>query len=501
VEPLLAAIDAGTSTTTACVFATDGKLLAEASIPVTLSHPGPGFVEQPAEVLVDSACEALRGAARTVDPSAIAAIGITGQMGGLILVDDDGRALTPHQSWLDGRAAESVEQTMAAQSRRLLTLGGLPPYLAPKAAWWRRNRPGVFERARRMVMAAGYIALRLSDSDAENAAVDRSSSGFVGLYDVQRGEVAAELCELWGAAPSLAPRLVSAGEVVGRLSPGAASRTGLPAGIPLVAAPGDGPAGWLGVGAVDPGVTVDTAGTSDHIGICGTRFAPDRDEKVLICLPSGVEGLWHVQGYTSGTGLTHRWFLETFPSGGEAAEIERLAEGVPPGSEELVCIPHFGGRVCPYQPAVSGAWVGMTWRHRREHLYRALLESVAYEYACYLEAARRVDPSYVVTEVRVIGGGAVSRLWTQIKANVLGAPYVLMAESSYTCWGAALAAGVGVGVLNDLAGASRAAVRVREVVEPDPVATERYRGLLEVYKGLYGSLDGAFRALWERRRG
>jgi xylulokinase len=497
---LLAGVDAGTSATKACLFRGDGTTVAEAGVPVEVSHPAPGLAEQPAEVIVDSACEALRAVATAVDPRTIGAIGITGQMGGLVLVDDEGVAVSPHISWLDGRAAPEVDRAMASHGDGLLALGGLPPYLAPKAAWWRRKHPDGYERVRRVVMPAGYLALRLAGLGAEAAVVDRSSSGFVGLHDVQTGAVVPELCELWGVSASLAPRVVPAGAVVGSLGAQAARRTGLSEGVPLVAAPGDGPCGWLGVGAVDPGVTVDTAGTSDHVGICGTRFVPDVDGRVLICLASGVEGLWHMQGYTSGTGLTHRWFLETFPYDGGIAEAEKRAAAVPPGSEELVFVPHFGGRVCPYQPAVAGVWVGLTWRHGRGHLYRSLLESVAYEYACYLDAARQVDSSYAATEVRVIGGGAASELWTRIKADALGVPFAVLDEKNYTCWGAALAAGAGIGVFDDLGTAARSAVRVIDLVRPDGAVTESYRGLIDVYRQLYPALDGTFRALWERRQ-
>jgi xylulokinase len=501
VRGLLVGVDLGTSSTRACAFTPDGTVVAEAESAVQLRHPAPGWAEQPAGDLVDSASAALAGLARQIDPARVSAIGLTGQMGGLVLVDDDGRAVSPHLSWLDARAGPAIDQAMERDGARLLSLGGLTPYLAPKAAWWMREQPGTFARARRMLMPAGYVALSLGGSDAGEAAVDRSSSGFVGLYDVRTGTVEEELCELWGIPAAFAPEVVAAGAVVGRLAGDAAARTGLPAGIPLVAAPGDGPCGWLGVGAVDPGVTVDTSGTSDHIGICGTRFAPDLDGRVLICLAAGVEGLWHAQGYTAGTGLTHRWLLETLPDDGGIEHLERLAAELAPGSEELVCIPHFGGRVCPYDPAVAGAWVGLTWRHRREHLYRAVLESVAYEYACYLAAARRLDAGYEPTEVRLIGGGAASRLWTEIKASVLGAPYAVMEETSYTCWGAAISAGAGVGLVDDMAATARATARFRGVVEPDPAAAERYRGLVDVYAGLYPSLAPAFRTLWERRQG
>jgi len=496
---LLAGLDVGTSATKACFFTPDGTVVSQATVPVTLEHPTPGFAEQPAEVLVTSACEALAAAARQSPGSTVAAIGLTGQMGGLVLVDSDGRAVSPHLSWLDARAAPSIERAVT-RDPRLLSLGGLPPYLAPKAAWWKREHPSEFGQARGMVMAAGYVALRLGEARAEDSFVDRSASGFVGLYDVAAGEVSTELCELWGIPASLAPRVAAAGEVSGRLSRSAADRTGIRAGTSLVVAPGDGPCGWLGVGAVRPGLTVDTAGTSDHIGMCGERFAPDAHDQVLICLPSAVERLWHLQGFTNGTGLTHRWFLDGFPGEGGFEELEILAERVPAGSEELIAIPHFGGRVCPYEPAVSGAFVGLTWRHRREHLYRALLESVAYEYACYLEAARRVDPDAAPSEVRVIGGGADSSLWTRIKADVLGVPFVLMEERNYTVWGAALCAGVGAGVLDDLSASAEAAAHVRAIVEPRAEATEVYRGLVAVYKELYDSLGGPFRTLWERRQ-
>ena len=499
-DAVLVGIDAGTSATKACAFAANGRLLAEESVPVTLEHPAPGFAEQPAEVLVDSACAALRALTARIDASAVAGIGVTGQMGGLVLVGRDGRAVSPHLSWLDGRAASAVDEAMAQSGARLLELGGVPPYLAPKTAWWRRAHPAEVDRIARMVEPAGYVLLRLAGAEADAAVIDRSSSGFLGLVDVTAGSVATELSELWDVPAALVPRVVPAGEVVGRLSPEAAGKTGLTAGLPLVVAPGDGPCGWLGVGAVDPGITVDTAGTSDHVGICSPRFVPDVDGRVLICLASGVEGLWHLQGYTSGTGLTQRWFLETFPVEGGFAELERLAATVPAGAESLVCVPHFGGRVCPYEPAVAGVFVGLTWRHRREHLYRALLESVAYEYAGYLEAARRLDPATEPVEVRVIGGGAASRLWTQIKADVLGVPFSVMEDSNYTCWGAALSAGVGVGAVDDLAGAARAAARVRTVIEPDPASAEAYGELVAVYRDLYRALDGPFRSLWERRQ-
>jgi xylulokinase len=498
-EPLLIGLDAGTSATKACAFTLQGRAVAEAAVRVEVSQPEPGFAEQPASDLIESALAALAGVATQVGADSVAGIGLTGQMGGLILVDGSGAALSPHLSWLDGRAGPEIERAMSSDGERILELGGLAPYLVPKAGWWRREHPTSYRQAAVMVEPAGYIALQLSGAGAEEAWIDRSSSGFTGLVDVREAKVAPELADFWAISPELVPRVVEAGRLVGGLSVAAARRTGLAQGLPIAAAPGDGPCGWLGAGAVDPGTIVDTAGTSDHIGICATRYAPDIEGRVLICLASAIPGLWHLQGYTSGTGLTQRWLLDTL-SGDSAEQLEALAEHVPPGSEGAICLPHFGGRVCPYQPAVSGGFVGLTWRHRREHLYRALLKSVAYEYGCYLEAARRLDPDTRPTEVRVIGGGAVSRLWTRIKADALAVRYVTLEPGSYTCWGAALCAGVAVGLVDDLGAAARAAVRSATIVEPDPSAGAAYRALFAVYKDLHEVLDRPFHALWEHRQ-
>ena len=446
-RPLLVGLDAGTSATKACAFTLEGRLLAEAGVPVAVSHPAPGLVEQPAEELVRSAVEALRTLADRLGSRAVAGVGITGQMGGLLLVGADGRAVSPHLSWLDARASAEVDAAMGDRGARLLELGGLPPYLAPKAAWWRREHPRSFARARTMVMPAGFLALRLAGQGAEAATVDRSSSGFVGLFDVGHRSGRSRALRAVGDPGDARP----ADRACGRARRPALGRSRRRDGFArrpadLRRRPETAPAAGSASAPSNPGSPSTRRARSDHVGICGRRFAPDVDQGVLICLPSAIEGRWHLQGYTSGTGLTHRWFLETFAAGSDYAELEALAATLPAGSEQLVCIPHFGGRVCPYQPAVAGVYVGLTWRHRREHLYRALLESVAYEYACYLEAARRVDPKTRPREVRVIGGGATSRLWTQIKADVLGLPLVLMEDSNYTCWGAALAAGKGVGI-------------------------------------------------------
>lgn len=499
-------IDLGTSATKACAFTVSGQLLAESAASVVLSHPRAGWAEQPAAVLVESALEALAAVARRIEVDCVAAIGLTGQMGGLVLVDGDGLAVTPHQSWLDTRAAPIAEEISPDDQRRLVARCGAPAYLAPKAVWWQREHPEVFQRTRSIVSPVGYAALALSAGDAGNATIDWSSSGFFGLYDIKTGQIDYDLCSLWGLEPSLVPHVVPCGEVIGRLSPGCAELSGLLSGTPIVCAPFDGPAGWLGVGAVEPGCTVDTSGTSNHIGICGERFSPDLERQVLVCIPSGVTGLWHLQGYTNGTGLTHRWYVDAFPPPGAGEStaqrlvaLERLAADVPPGSDGVVCVPHFGGRVCPLDPTVSGAWVGVLWRHRSEHLYRALLESVAYEYACYFEAAERVDPTCRPREVRVIGGGAASGLWTRIKADVLGIPFIVMEPRNHTCWGAALAAAFGAGLLDNLADAAQQSSQIREVVDPDSSNAEIYGARLQVYKQLFSALSPTNTTLWQER--
>ena len=225
------------------------------------------------------------------------------------------------------------------------------------------------------------------------------------------------------------PRIVAPWQVVGEATADAARDFGLPAGVPVVAGAGDTAASALGAGIVRPGMLLDVAGTASVLAGCTDRFVADVKNRTLLVMRSVVPGLWHPLAYIGGGGLALRWFRDQFggaESGGSdpgdmsySALVEE-ALNVPPGADGLFFSPHLGGRICPADPARRGAWTGFSWGHTRAHFFRSILESVAFEYSSYLAVLESLAPGLERVEARVVGGGAKSAGWNQIKANVLG---------------------------------------------------------------------------------
>jgi xylulokinase len=214
--------------------------------------------------------------------------------------------------------------------------------------------------------------------------------------------------------------------------------------------------------------------------------------------------------YIGGGGLTHHWFMEQFglhdmPADRQAAaqaeaalayeQLDALAAGLPPGAQGLLFIPHLLGRACPPDPAVRGAWLGFTWTHTRAHFYRALLEAIAYDYAQALAVLRQECPAMSNDVVRVIGGGAKSAVWNQIKADVLGLPYARLAESDRAALGCAILAGHGAGIYSDMAATARSFALPGAAVAPRAEWHAYYRGYVEVYRRAFGQLRDLYAAL------
>ena len=501
-DEIIIGLDLGTSSYKAAAFDAAGRLLAEAAVTPTLRHPRPGWVEQDPADLLDTAALALRRLIESgVDPGLVRGLGLTGQLGGIVLVDDDNAPIGVHEVWLDNRCQPYREALLRTHSSTVLAATGIHPYQAPRLRWRADVRPAEYARVAKAMQCWPFVATTFAGLDARGAYNDVTSIGIFGVADAVSGTWSPALCRLVGIEPAHLPAIVEPWAVIGSLTETWALRTHLPAGTPLVAGVGDGIAGWLGCGAVVPGVAVDTVGSSDHFTIAVDRFVTDAEAQVLSLFRSTVPCVWHLFGFTAGSGLSHQWFLREFCRGldepaaipaGAWEAMEAAAAAVPPGSEQLICIPHLEGRFCPDQPDVRGVWLGFTWRHTRAHFYRAILESVAYEYAHYLAAARRLGVGADLREARVVGGGARSALWNQIKADVLGIDYLQLAPSSYTCRGAALCAGVGVGLVRDLAAMAQEGVEVLKRFSPDYRRHERYQPYVTHYQTLIDELRPAF---------
>jgi xylulokinase len=491
---LLIGVDLGTTGTKAALYSRDGEALAESSAETPLRWRGPGEVDQDPEDFYAAAVRAIRDCVERSgsDPGRVAAVGVTGQMAGVLGIDSEWRPATPYDSWLDLRCSPDVEWLDAEVGERLVQLSGCPAMVnhGPKMRWLRREHPEAFEAVAKFVVPSGYVAGRLAGLAAGDAFMDHSYLHFTGVADARAGTWSGELADAVGVPLDKLPRVVDPATRVGELAPGPARDSGLVEGTPVAAGLGDTAAGVLGAGVVAPGQVLDVAGTAAVLSASGSEFVPDVEHRTLIVMHGAVGGQWVSLAYLSAGDLL-AWVGETLWEGEppDFDDLARAARAAPAGSDGLIFVPHLDGRLLPSRPKMRGAWTGVTRHHSRPHLVRSVLEGVAYEYAEYLRVLRELHPELDLSEARVVGGGARSDTWNGIKASVLGVPYARLARSEFSCWGAALVAGAAVGLYDDLAGAAAGATAVDIRFEPDAADHEVYERRTAVYARLLEALD------------
>ena len=476
---LLVGVDLGTTGTKAALYSREGEALAESTAETPLRWSGPGEVDQDPEDFYAAAVRAIRECLERSgsDAGSVAAIGVTGQMAGVLGIDGEWRPATPYDSWLDLRCSPDVAALDSELGSRLVEVSGCPAMVnhGPKMRWWRREHPETFDSVAKFVVPSGYVAGRLAGLAADEAFMDHSYLHFTGVADARGADWSEELAAAVGVPLEKLPRIVAPATLVGELRAEPARECGLLEGTPVAAGLGDTAAGVLGAGVVAPGQVLDVAGTAAVLSASGTEFVPDVENRTLIVMHGAVEGQWVSLAYLSAGDLL-AWVGETLWEG-EAPdfdELARVAHAAPAGSDGLIFTPHMDGRLLPSRPQMRGAWTGLSRHHSRSHLVRAVLEGVAYEYAEYLRVLGELHPELDLREVRVVGGGARSDTWNAIKASVLGVPYVRLDRGEFSCWGAALVAGRSVGVFGDLAEAATRASAGERRFEPDAADHQVY---------------------------
>ena len=439
-------LDLGTQSTKASLVALDGHTLGTHGVAVAFERPEPGWGEQPPAVLIDSAVECMAALAAQFPEVEIAAIGVAAQMGGVIGIDAGFTPVTPHELWLDTRADGDRQELLTAYGAEILAKNGIIPFVAPRVRRWLRLDPQLGGRLAKMVSPGGYLVGRLAGvADADSAVCDRTQANVFGCFDVVRNAWDDDLAERCGLPPRLLPRIADSFEIVGSLCTEMAGRCGLAAGIPIAAGLGDGTSGWFAAGGVEPGACIDTSGSSAHFAVTIDRFVPD-PTGTLATMPSAAPGRFYLLGFTTSTGLTHRWMRQTF--GLSYEDLERQAAAVPPGASGVLAVPHFNGRVSPFEASIKGAFIGFDDKTGPGEFYRALLEASAFELEGWLNAARRLAADVTFGSVVNVGGGAQNALWNQIKADVTGLTFRTARDEVNAARGAALAAGIAAGVID-----------------------------------------------------
>jgi xylulokinase len=502
-DQLLIGIDLGTTGTRAALYRPDGTALAQAACATPLRWEGAGRVDQDAEGFVSAALDAAAQCLQRAgaDPAAVAAIGVSGQMAGVLGMGPDGRASTPYDSWLDVRCAQELEALERDHADLLVRVSGCPPMVnhAPKLCWWRRHQPEAFAATAKWVVPGGYVAARLAGLGPDEAFIDATYLHFTGLGDARAGRWSPELAEVLGVPDHQLARIVEPATVVGGLTSEMAGACGLRAGTPVAAGLGDTAAATLGAGVVRPGQLLDVAGTAAVLAASTDAYRPDEVAHTMIVMRGALPGQWIWLAYLSGGSLLP-WLAELLgmSAEGESEAFDELVGEVseaPAGSDGLLFVPHLDGRLLPSDPTMRGAWVGLHSGHRRPHLVRSVLESVAYEYAGYLRAIEALAPDFAPDEGRVVGGGARSPAWNAIKASVLDVTLCRLDREELSCWGAALVAGHAVGLVDDLAAAAEQATSISAQHAPDLADRDAYAGYETVYRDAVAMASGIGRRL------
>jgi xylulokinase len=432
--------------------------------------------------------------------TAVKAIGLTGQMHGLVLLDASGQALRPAILWNDQRTGAQCEEIERRVGReKLIELAGKPAltgFTAPKVLWVQEHEPRVFAAAAHLLLPKDYVRFRMTRCLAMDVA---DASGTL-LLDVGRRAWSEEIIDALDVPRRWLPQLMESPQVCASVDAEGAAATGLREGTPVVAGAGDQAAEAVGCGIVEEGNVSVTIGTSGVVFASLDRFDAARIGK-LHAYCHAIPDRWHVMGVMLSAGGSLRWYRELFgerPAGGAssdelyAALLEEAAE-VPPGAEGLLFLPYLAGERTPHaDPLARGALVGLTLRHGRGHLTRAVLEGITFGLMDSLRLLREIGVH--IGSVRVSGGGARSHVWRQMMADVFRCDIATVNVSQGAAYGAALLAGVGVGVFQDVDEAVRQTVKETGRTSPGP-ASAQYETCYDRFRALYPTLAPTFRQL------
>lgn len=488
---LMIGLDVGTSGVKGLLIDRSGMVLKNATSEYSMSTPKPLWCEQDPELWWRASCEVLKSLTAHANSAGmeIVSLGLTGQMHGLVLLDERGEVLRPCIMWNDQRTSrECQEITEIIGYEQLLEITGnpvLPGFTAPKILWVKKNEPEVNARICHILLPKDFIRYKISGEYY----TDVSDASGTSLLNVTKRNWSNRILHSLGIPHEWLPAVVESSETAGRVTEIASELTGLSKNLPIAGGAGDQAAGAVGSGTVEAGVTSVVLGTSGVVFSHSDNLKIEPEGK-LHAFCHAVPGAWHLMGVTLSAAGSFKWYrelnadIEDYP---DYEHLTREAEHVSPGSEGVFFLPYLLGERTPY-PDVNarGGFIGLNIRHKRAHLTRSVLEGVTYSLNDCLALIRNMN--IPVEEVRVTGGGARSTLWNQIMADVFNVKVVTLSASEGAPFGAALLGGVSAGIYPDILTACGEAVIPVGTVEPDSERAGVYRKYYEVYKNLYFEL-------------
>lgn len=439
--------------------------------------------------------EAIRGVLKkaAAPGDSVRGIGLSGQMHGLVLLDAQNQVIRPALIWCDQRSQQQVDfindkigkaNVLAYTANPVLT-----GFTLPKLLWVRDHEPDKFGRVRQMLLPKDYLRFKLTGEFATEV----SDASGTALFDVTHRRWSKEMAGALGLDGGILPKAYESSEITGTVNQEAAVATGLKIGIPVVGGGGDQAASAIGNGIVEKGAVSCTVGTSGVVFAYLDKPAYDELGRVhTFC--HAIPDTWHVMGVTQGAGLSLQWFRNRLTPGVEYDDLTAEATLSPIGSHGLFWLPYLMGERTPHLDAAArAAWIGLTAKHQRSDMTRAILEGVCYSQRDCLEIIRELGAP--VSKVRLSGGGAKSPFWHQMFADVFGCSVVTLASQEGSAYGAALLALIGTGEYKDAKEVCAAVIKEVGAKQPEPGALAYYNRAYPVYQSLYPALKQAYRRI------
>ncbi|WP_415853662.1 xylulokinase [Sinomonas sp. G460-2] len=492
-------IDCSTTAAKAVVWNSQGEALSQARRAFGLSLPRPGWGEQNAEDWWEACAEAIRRAAQTVDSSRIGALCITHQRESFVCLDEAGDPLRPAMLWLDTRATAEVARYGTEEVHRITGKPANPTPAWYKLLWLADHEPETMARIGKVVDVHGFLIHRLTGQWLTSWA----SADPLGLVDMASLDYDDSLLEAVGLERGQLSALRAPGSILGHLDDRVAAQLGLPPGVTVVAGAGDGQCAQLGAGAITGGRAYLNLGSGIVSGTFSDQYAYAREYRTL---SAAVPGAYTLETFIGGGTVNLNWFVEKL-SGLDARALgldltpeqvlETAAAKLPPGAEGLLVLPYWTGALTPYwDHNARGILLGLTGVHGKAHLYRALLEGLAFEQRLLTTGAENAL-SQPVTEVVALGGGSRSPLWCQIIADVTQRSVSVVREPESTCLGAGMLAASALGIHDSVETAAKAMSGIGVSYEPEPDQAASYDRLYSVYRDVYPANREIFARLAE----
>ncbi len=511
---LILAHDIGTTGDKATLFRGDGSLVASASAAYPVHYPRPGWAEQDPGDYWNAFCRASRDllASSGCRAADVGVVSFSGQMMAALAIDREGRPLRPSIIWADQRASREAEELGSRLSAgRVYDLTGHPlsaSYSLEKIMWIRRNEPDVFARTSHFINAKDYLVRALTG----RVCSDYSDASGMQALDIRTLQWSQEILDAAGISKGVLPELMESTSIAGTITKAAADACGLLQGTPVAVGAGDGACATCGAGVVTEGDAYICLGTSTWMATASRAPLPDPQRRTFTFCHF-TRGLYFPCGTMQTGGGSLTWFRDTLADA-EVAEakrqgtdvhdlLNREAEGVPPGSEGLLFLPYLMGERSPWWNSDARAcFVGLSMRHGKSHMLRAVMEGVAYNMRVIADVFGELGKPF--SSVRMIGGAARSGTWRQVFADVLERPMSLsnFVEES-TSIGAAIAGGVGIGLFSSIDEAARIVRDVEQTLPRPGALPDLPRSLLLLHEGVQAAgacFHDACRLPAERRR-